>query len=353
MNNKKGSIWGILLIVIGVLFAGRVLGIFSFRLLFSGWWTLFLIIPSAVSLMSEKGQRSSALRGLLIGVMLLLTVQGFIKVRTFFPLLVALLMVLFGAKLIRPSQKNERNRNANDWENEPNSQNIDGYGNYNFRDGHNIGPRDAYYGKQDDYDPFVNETGWKVENDSEYHFTAEDDPEYEEQSEKFFWNDYGNRDNYRRENGNQDMNGYNRSQQNGYQSQNGYYRSQQNGYQNHGGVYHSQENGRCACTAVFSGKQIRYDNQKFSGAALSAVFGGIDLDLTHAYFEGNVNMTVSAVFGGVDIIVPKDVRVEVVSSSIFGGVDVKKPKGTPIPATRTLYLKANCLFGGVDIRTSK
>ena len=44
---KAGNIlWGIVLIVIGVIFALNALDITSIDIFFDGWWTLFIIIPS-------------------------------------------------------------------------------------------------------------------------------------------------------------------------------------------------------------------------------------------------------------------------------------------------------------------
>ena len=56
----------------------------------------------------------------------------------------------------------------------------------------------------------------------------------------------------------------------------------------------------------------------------------------------------TAVFGGIDIIVPSNVNVKVKSNSIFGGVDNKiiiNKENAP-----TIYVKAFCLFGGVEIK---
>ena len=53
--------------------------------------------------------------------------------------------------------------------------------------------------------------------------------------------------------------------------------------------------------AVFSGQNLNYDAQEFNGAKLTAVFGGIDLDLTNAKIQNDAEIRICAIFGGVDM----------------------------------------------------
>jgi hypothetical protein len=88
------------------------------------------------------------------------------------------------------------------------------------------------------------------------------------------------------------------------------------------------------------------------GAWLTAIFGGITLDLRGARpaREGaSVNATVA--FGGVDILVPKGWRISVRSTPIFGGLDDKTDHSEPpAPDAPTLHVDALTVFGGVDIK---
>ena len=64
-------------------------------------------------------------------------------------------------------------------------------------------------------------------------------------------------------------------------------------------------------------------------------------------------ITASAVFAGIDIKVPDNIRVKIDSNALFGGVSDKRKK-TVRQETQpnnglTLYIEANCVFGGVDI----
>ena len=74
MKQAKAIIWGLAIVTLGVIFGGNALGLFNFDLFFDGWWTLFIIVPSAVSLITDK-EKFSALFTLAVGVVLLLAVQ--------------------------------------------------------------------------------------------------------------------------------------------------------------------------------------------------------------------------------------------------------------------------------------
>ena len=108
----------------------------------------------------------------------------------------------------------------------------------------------------------------------------------------------------------------------------------------------TKENEYCA---TFSGQDLKFDGEKFEGADMSAVFGGIKCDLTKAVIESDIVINASSIFGGIDIIVPDNVKVKVKSSSIFGGVSDKKRHSENAEAN-TIYINATCLFGGVDIK---
>lgn len=108
---------------------------------------------------------------------------------------------------------------------------------------------------------------------------------------------------------------------------------------------------KVVCSAVFAGRDIRVDNSCFDGGDLSALFGGIDLNLKNAIIQKNVTIDVKAVFGGIDILMPSNVRVVVDVTPILGGVE--NGTRTPLGAdenTPTVYIKGTCMFGGVEVK---
>lgn len=106
------------------------------------------------------------------------------------------------------------------------------------------------------------------------------------------------------------------------------------------------ENEYCA---TFSGQNVNFDGEKFTGVDLTAVFGGVKCDLRNAIIEQDTVINTSSIFGGIDIYVPENVKVKVKSSSIFGGVSDDK-KHSDNAETHTIYINATCLFGGVEIK---
>ncbi len=101
--------------------------------------------------------------------------------------------------------------------------------------------------------------------------------------------------------------------------------------------------------STFSGQKVNYDDQKFDGAVLNAVFGGITCDLRQAKIEDGAAIKASSIFGGITIRVPKDVAVKIASTSIFGGTSNRRDKD-PKEAKKTIYVDATCLFGGVEVK---
>lgn len=101
--------------------------------------------------------------------------------------------------------------------------------------------------------------------------------------------------------------------------------------------------------SVFSGQEVRLDGQVFTGTTVTAVFGGVDLDLRGAIIEQDCEIEVVSVFGGVDIWLPDTVNVKTSSVSIFGGMDNKKANALSDTAV-TVHITGCCIFGGADVQ---
>lgn len=120
---------------------------------------------------------------------------------------------------------------------------------------------------------------------------------------------------------------------------------------NNGAVKCIEANGDSMKTAfaAFSGQDIKFDNEVFRGAEITAVFGGIKLDLRNAVFESDTVINVCCVFGGADVLLPDCVNVKINSNSLFGGIDNKKHNNMT-ENQYTVYLNGTCIFGGVDVK---
>ena len=62
MKKIGNKLWGILLIVLGVIFGGNATGLFNINIFFDGWWTLFIIIPCFISLFTERNGMRRAVK---------------------------------------------------------------------------------------------------------------------------------------------------------------------------------------------------------------------------------------------------------------------------------------------------
>lgn len=111
MKKTKTIIWGIVLIAAGVLWALSALGIAEVDIFFEGWWTLFIIVPSAISLVTSN-EKVDALIGLGVGVVLLLGVRDIIQFDMILKLAVPAVIVIIGLKMIIGTFTDRKTENA-------------------------------------------------------------------------------------------------------------------------------------------------------------------------------------------------------------------------------------------------
>lgn len=228
MKNFGRILWGVVLVVVGVILALNAFDITNINIFFDGWWTLFIIVPCFITLFNPAQDKTGNIIGIIIGVLLLLYCQDVINFDIVWKLIIPIILVIIGLSFI-----------------------------------------------------FKNSIGNNISR------------KIKELNEK----------------NNKELNEY---------------------------------------ASTFSGQKLDFSKEEFNGAELSAVFGGLDLDLTKAIIKNDVVITSSAIFGGIDIKVPRDVNVKVNSTSIFGGVDSKVQNSDDNKIT--IYINATCLFGGVEIK---
>ncbi|PRR81108.1 LiaF transmembrane domain-containing protein [Clostridium vincentii] len=227
MRSKLGNLlWGLAFIVAGVGVAGNVSGIWDFNLFFHGWWTLFIIIPSLIS-MVQNGVNTGNIIGVVIGALLLVDAQNIIPRNLVGKMIFPIILVLIGISII-------------------------------------------FKGKDHNYKSTVHQT-----------------------------------------------------------------KTSRDGFIN--------------AVGIFGGGKIRPTNEKVTGVTATAIFGGVDLDLRNAIIDEDIVITSTAIFGGIDIFFPPNVNVKVSSLPIFGGID-NRTIHTSAENAPTIYMKATCVFGGMDIK---
>jgi predicted membrane protein len=107
--------------------------------------------------------------------------------------------------------------------------------------------------------------------------------------------------------------------------------------------------------AIFGGVERRITTQDFQGGTVTAIFGGVELDMSEAGMQKDeATLEVNAIFGGVEIRVPNEWQVISRGAPVFGGyVDKTRIRRTEAPADTTrkmLVLTGAAIFGGVEIR---
>ncbi len=102
--------------------------------------------------------------------------------------------------------------------------------------------------------------------------------------------------------------------------------------------------------AIFCGIKRRMITKQFKGGEVTTIFGGTDVDLSHADFEGSVVLDVSVVFGGIKLIVPAHWDVNFEGSNIAAGVEDKRfMQRGPVDSDKKLVITGTVIFGGIEI----
>jgi len=104
--------------------------------------------------------------------------------------------------------------------------------------------------------------------------------------------------------------------------------------------------------ALFGGVERKVTTDDFLGGHVSAMFGGVDLNLRKAGIRGDSAVVdVNAMFGGVEVKVPQNWVVVWQGASIFGGFsDESAHPPADAPGTKRLFVKGSAIFGGVNIK---
>lgn len=113
-NRKTGNIIvGIVLVIAGLGFAGNAFDLWDFNLFFEGWWTLFIIVPCAISVISRGPQRGSLI-GLMFGVLLLMLARDIIRWNTIGNLIIPIILVIVGLGIIFDGKNHRKNHHKQD-----------------------------------------------------------------------------------------------------------------------------------------------------------------------------------------------------------------------------------------------
>jgi predicted membrane protein len=105
---------------------------------------------------------------------------------------------------------------------------------------------------------------------------------------------------------------------------------------------------------IFSGGERQIASDNFKGGKITAIFGGIELDLTKAKLApGKSELEIACIFGGATLIVPDEWFVTVEVTPVLGGFgDSRKlHPGRTVDPSKQLVIKGAVIFGGGEIKS--
>ncbi|MBQ8303077.1 MAG: hypothetical protein IJX97_06020 [Clostridia bacterium] len=99
MKNHKKILFGVVLLIAGVIILLNSLGVTDINIWFPGWWTLFIIIPCVVGIFTERDKTGNIV-GLIIGVSLLLWQLDVVDLSILWKILVPAIVIAIAIKMI-------------------------------------------------------------------------------------------------------------------------------------------------------------------------------------------------------------------------------------------------------------
>ena len=95
----KNILWGLVLVILGIILGINATGIIKIDIFFPGWWTLFMIVPGLIGLITESDKVGNSIL-ILIGIFLLLASNNIIDFSLIWKLIFPAILVIVGLSLI-------------------------------------------------------------------------------------------------------------------------------------------------------------------------------------------------------------------------------------------------------------
>lgn len=102
-------------------------------------------------------------------------------------------------------------------------------------------------------------------------------------------------------------------------------------------------------TAILAGVNSRNVSKDFMGARVTAILGGVEMDLSKASITKDAVLEVMVLMGGIELRVPENVIVKNRSLCLLGGIEDKTTPQDDKNAP-TLYIDGNITMGGIEIK---
>ena len=109
MKKSTSIVIGLLLVTLGVILGLKELNIVDINIFFKGWWTLFIIIPSIISLINDDDKIASLVT-LTIGILFLLGARDIIEFDKVLSLIFPVCIIFFGLHILFKGTRNSEIR---------------------------------------------------------------------------------------------------------------------------------------------------------------------------------------------------------------------------------------------------
>ncbi len=106
--------------------------------------------------------------------------------------------------------------------------------------------------------------------------------------------------------------------------------------------------------AIFGGGKRIITTQNLKGGNITAIFGGLEIDLSDAEIQDDVIvLEIAAIFGGATLIVKPEWDVQIQVASILGGFSDKRKvyKNEKKECAKKLIIKGAAIFGGGEVKS--
>lgn len=103
--------------------------------------------------------------------------------------------------------------------------------------------------------------------------------------------------------------------------------------------------------SIFGGVQKLVTTKQFKGGEAVSIFGGSEINLMQADFEGKVILELTQIFGGCTLIVPPHWELKTELVSIFGGTEDNRPNTIVTDPNKVVIIKGTSIFGGIEIKS--
>ena len=104
-------------------------------------------------------------------------------------------------------------------------------------------------------------------------------------------------------------------------------------------------------SVIFGGLNRTVASENFKGGDVTAIFGGVELDLRQAKpSPEGCQLNITALFGGVEITVPQDWQLAVSGTPILGAIENKTTWTGSEKDRKKVHCQCTAAFGGIEIR---